>query len=113
MLGAWLKQVLVTATLLAVTNGAAACAKREAARPQTEGTVPDKTIEAVLQQHTDRLMSVPGVVGTAIGECQGKPCIKVLVVRKTPQVLGRIPPTLEGFPVAVEETGEIRALDST
>lgn len=71
------------------------------------------SIQAVLQRHTDSLMSVPGVVGTAIGQCQGRPCIKVYVARKTPQLLERIPSSLEGFPLAVEETGEIRALDSS
>ncbi len=74
--------------------------------------MPGKTIQAVLQEHSDSLMSLPGVVGTAIGQCEAKPCIKVLVAKKTPALLGKIPSTLEGFPVAVEETGEIRALDS-
>ena len=69
-----------------------------------------KTIKAVLREHTDRLMSLPGVVGTAIGECEGKPCIKVLVVKETPELVNEIPRTLEGYPVIIEETGEIRAL---
>ena len=69
-----------------------------------------KTLEAVLKQHSDRLMALPGVVGVAIGECEGNPCIKVLVVEKTPQLVNEIPPTLEGYPVVIEETGEIRAL---
>ncbi len=73
----------------------------------------DQTIEEVLSQYTDSLMSIPGVVGTAIGECEGQPCIKVLVVEKTPELLGKIPSTLEGFVVDVQETGEIRARDST
>ncbi len=72
-----------------------------------------KTIQAVLQQYAPSLMSHPGVVGTGIGECGGTPCIKVFVVKKTPELVGKIPSSLEGFPVSVEETGEIRALDST
>ena len=72
----------------------------------------DKTIEAVLKEYTDRLMSLPGVVGTAEGRCAGKPCIKVYVSKKTPELLRNIPPDIEGFPVAVEKTGEIRARDS-
>ena len=75
--------------------------------------MPGQTIEEVLSQHTDSLMSIPGVVGTAIGACEGKPCIRVLVVEKTPELLEKIPSTLEGFVVDVQETGEIRALDST
>ncbi len=73
----------------------------------------DKAIETVLQEHTKQLLALPGVVGTAIGRCDGKPCIKVLVVKQTAEVRSRIPLTLEGFPVVLEETGEIRALDST
>lgn len=68
-----------------------------------------KTIESVLQGHTDALMSLPGVVGTAQGECAGTPCIKVYVVQETPQLLDRIPAAIEGYRVVVEETGEIRA----
>jgi hypothetical protein len=62
----------------------------------------------VLQAHTDQLMAMPGVVGVAQGLCDGRPCIKVFVARKTPDVLERIPTSVEGYPVAVEETGELR-----
>ena len=68
-------------------------------------------IEEVLKQHTDQLMSFPGVVGIAIGESESKPCIKVLVVKKTAELSNKIPSNLEGFPVVVEETGTIRAID--
>jgi hypothetical protein len=53
-------------------------------------------------------MAMPGVVGVAEGLCDGRPCIKVFVARKTPDVLKRIPASVEGYPVAVEETGELR-----
>jgi len=75
-----------------------------------ESPMGESAIEQVLEDHTDHLMSLPGVVGTAIGECDGKACVKVYVVEKNPELLNKIPPTLEGFPVVVEETGEIRAL---
>ncbi len=75
--------------------------------------MPGEDIQAVLKRHTDSLLAHSGVVGTAIGECAGKPCIKVFVVKKTVELTKQLPGTLEGFPVAIEETGEIRALDST
>jgi hypothetical protein len=53
-------------------------------------------------------MSVPGVVGTAIGRCDGLPCIKVLVAQKTRAVEEKIPATAEGYPVTVEVTGPFR-----
>ena len=67
-----------------------------------------RPLAEVLRAHTDRLMAVPGVVGTAEGLCEGTPCIKVLVARKTRNLLKAIPAWLEGYPVAVEETGELR-----
>lgn len=55
-------------------------------------------------------MAVPGVVGVAQGLCDGTPCIKVLVARHTPELARRIPATLEGHRVEIQETGEFRAL---
>lgn len=70
-----------------------------------------KTIQTVLKENTDSLMALPEVVGTGLGECSGKPCIKVFVTKKSPQLIKQIPSTLEGYPVDVQETGEIKALD--
>jgi hypothetical protein len=70
-----------------------------------------RPIEQVLKSHTDSLMAIPGVVGTAIGEFEGKPCIKVLVVKKTKELDQKLPAVLEGYRVVVDETGEIKALD--
>lgn len=66
-----------------------------------------KTIEAVLAAHTDSLMAVPGVLGTAIGRCDGAPCIRILVNRVSDEVQRRIPSQLEGFPVRIDVTGRI------
>ena len=69
------------------------------------------TIQEALKQHTVELMAIPGVVGTAIGECDGSLCIKVFVVKKTTDIMNKIPSKLDGFPVAVEEIGTIRRLE--
>ena len=53
-------------------------------------------IEEVLRKYTDNLMSIYGVVGTGQGLCGGKSCIKVFVVKKTPELEGKIPEKLEG-----------------
>ena len=76
----------------------------------SENTMPSKPIKKVLEEHTLKLMSIEGVIGTAEVLCNGKPCIKVYVIKKTRQLTQRIPTTLEGYPVAIEETGEFRAL---
>jgi len=84
-------------------------------RPGQEGdsTSMRRSIEAVQGSHTDSLMRIPGVVGTAIGLCDGAPCIKVLVVRATPELRKAIPDSLEGYRVILDETGTVRARDSS
>ena len=51
-----------------------------------------------------------GVVGTGQGLCQGAPCIKIYVAKKTPELLAQLPATIAGHPVMIVETGEIKAL---
>ena len=73
---------------------------------------PQKPISSVLKDQTANLMSLPGVVGTGEGRCEGTPCIKVYVKKKSPETLKQIPTGIEGYPVTIEETGEIRPLSS-
>ena len=46
----------------------------------------DKPIEQVLKEHTDELMKISGVVGTAQTLCDGEPCILVMAAARTPEV---------------------------
>jgi len=55
-------------------------------------------------------MSLLGVVGTGIGDCEGKPCIKVYVKERTPDLERQVPKQLEGFEVDIEVTGPIETL---
>jgi hypothetical protein len=87
-----------------------ACANKRVDTYQRETRMPAKKIEEVLREHTKALMSIPGVVGTAQGLCEGKACIKVYVIKKSSEMDQKIPDILEGYPVMIEETGEIRAL---
>jgi len=75
--------------------------------------LPKKTIEQVLDEQADSLMGLSGVVGVGQGECAGTPCIRVLVVKKTADLLRQIPSAIEGFAVDITETGEIKALDDS
>ena len=70
-----------------------------------------KTIQEVLSEHTDEWMSIPGVVGTGIGECEGEPCIRIFVVKKTSELMQKIPSEVEGYTVDVQESGKFQALD--
>lgn len=71
-------------------------------------TVAARSIDEVLAAHTDSLLALPGVVGTAIALCDGERCIKVFLADSNPDTKGRIPPRLEGYRVVVEVTGTIR-----
>jgi hypothetical protein len=95
-----------TVAALLVAAALASCTARRD-REETRA-VTSKTIEAVLAAHTDSLMALPGVVGTAIGMCDGAPCIRVFIADASAAGRRRIPAQLEGYPVKVEVTGPIR-----
>ena len=105
------RSLVVMVGLLWLVAAGMACGQQAGKAEQGHSPMQQKKIETVLKEHTDSLMALPGVVGTAIGECAGKPCIKVYVEKKTPELLKQIPSAIEGYTVAVQETGEIRALD--
>ena len=65
-------------------------------------------IENVLEEHTEKLMSLPGVVGTGQGLCDGKPCIKVFVIQLTPELEAKIPDSIKGYKVEAVETGQFQ-----
>ena len=85
-----------------------ACGLVGTAEGQREEPVPNKSIEDVLKEHTSKLMSLPGVVGTGQGLCSGEPCIRIFVVQKTDDLLKQIPPEIDGYPIDIQETGEFR-----
>jgi hypothetical protein len=70
-----------------------------------------KPIEQVLRENAAHWMTLPGVVGTAIGLHQDKPCIMVLVAQRADELAKTIPTSVEGYPVVIEVTGEIKALN--
>jgi len=73
--------------------------------------MPTRDIKTVMDAHVDALMAIEGVVGVAIGALDdGTPCIKVLVVELTDALRGSIPDRLEGHPVVIVESGEIRPM---
>ncbi len=69
------------------------------------------SIENVKRKHEDWLMSLPNVMGVAIGQKNGNQVIKVFVTGKVQESFLKpaeiIPKTLEGYPVDVEEIKNI------
>lgn len=70
-----------------------------------------RDINQVKDAHTDELMALKGVVGVYVGALDdGRPCIGVMVEKKTPELEKKIPRMIEGYPVKVDETGVVRPL---
>ena len=67
-------------------------------------------IADVLMKHSPSLMAIPGVVGTAQGEENGRPCVVVYVKKKDAGIERAIGNRLEGYPVRIEESGDIGPL---
>ena len=63
-------------------------------------------LDAAHRKLTDQVIDRDGVSGTAIGEHDGKPCLKVYV--STDEAAGAAPRSVDGFPVVVENTGVFR-----
>ena len=73
--------------------------------------MPTQDINTVVEARAGELMAIEGVTAVAVGALDdGTPCITVYVVRKTDDLLRRIPKTLGGHPVIVEESGVIRPM---
>lgn len=86
----------------------AACGTRSIDN-QGVSRMPEKSIEQVLRENTDRLMSLSGVVGTAQGQRSGKPCIYVYVTESSPALLKHIPSEIDGYQVEIQVSGVFQA----
>ena len=76
------------------------------------GPMTERSIDEVLKDKTNEWMSIPGVEGVAIGLYKGKPCIRIFTSSNPDKQLHpKIPSTVDGYPVIVEQTGPIRALE--
>lgn len=87
------------------------CTKSKVEQETKTNQMNNKPIEEVLKEHTPHLMSIPGVTGTAQGELDGKPCIKVYVVKETEELKKQIPKEIEGYAVDIQESGVIKPLN--
>jgi hypothetical protein len=99
--------VLLVVAVMAAAGGTGC--RDDATNSEQMQRMVDKTIQQVQEEHTDKWMALPGVVGTALGRCEGKPCILVFTADNTEQVRREIPSTVDGYPVVVQYTGEIHA----
>jgi hypothetical protein len=79
---------------------------------QQNSAAPKRDINDVLRAHDKELLAIPGVVGVYVGvlDDEKTPCLRVMLAQKSAET-ERIPKTIEGYPVLVEVTGEIRPLE--
>ena len=84
-------------------------------RTQSESgdALPHSDINTVMEAHVGDLMAIPGVTGVAVGELEdGTPCILILILEQTEELEEKLPKQLDGRPVRVMVTGEIKPMDS-
>jgi hypothetical protein len=79
---------------------------------QNSSPSPKRDINAVLATHEKELLVISGVVGVYVATLEDRHtlCLKVMLAHKTPQSR-KIPRSIEGYPVVIEVTGEIRPMD--
>ena len=74
-------------------------------------TTRDRDIDKVVKEHAARLMAVSGVHGVAVGETgDGTPCILVLAGPGAEKIGCQLPKTIDGHPVRILESDEIRPM---
>ena len=74
-------------------------------------SMPQRSIEQVLKDNTDKWLAIPGVEGAAIGLFEGKPCIRIFTSSNAQELRDKIPTNIDGYPVVIEQTEEFRALE--
>lgn len=92
--------------VLALALALAACGPQ-----RREEAVERPDIMSVVDAHAPRLIAIDGVAAIAVGALDsGEPCVRIYVVELTDSLRAQLPRTLEGWPVDIEESGEIRPL---
>jgi hypothetical protein len=73
-------------------------------------SIPANDIRAVLDEHQEELMRLPGVVGVGIGqdETTGEPIILILMEELAPDREKALPQELGGYSVKPQVVGEIK-----
>ena len=70
----------------------------------------DETINDIIKRHTSELMAIPDVLGVAEGRDKDTPCILVFVANKNPELSKRLPESLGGYLIKIEESDQFQAL---
>lgn len=99
-------------TLILLSIACSAAMRSPVNQTRQQESMTQKDINGVLKDHEKELLTMPGVVGVYIGLLTDDktPCLKVMVVKETEDLKMRIPKSIEGYPMLIEESGVIRPL---
>jgi hypothetical protein len=89
------------------------CCRSKDKKDDDMGNKPSvRDINKVIDAHSKEWMSLPGIVGcyVSINE-KGDSCIVIMAVKKTTEITKKIPKTIEGYPVEIQESGEVKPLE--
>lgn len=74
---------------------------------------PESDIKKVMDAHAESLMAMAGVTGVAIGKTDdGIDCIMILILEDTKEIRDKLPREIQGHPVCLFVSGEIKPMDS-
>lgn len=106
------KRTLLSLSLLVTLAVAIFITMSPEAIAQEGRPAPRRDINAVLADNDDRLLAINGVAGVYVGVLDDgqTPCLRVMLVRDTPELRKALPASIENYPVVLEVTGEIRPL---
>jgi len=108
-----IQTVLSALGKVSVVGSASAASTTSAAAAASEEESPEVThLKDVQGRHEQNLMQLPGVVGMGIGRSKKDNTLRleIYVKKLTPELQSQLPESLNGAPVRIVETGEVRAL---
>src|SRR5687767_1755568 len=99
-------RIACTLSLIAILALPACQMKQAPTGTVMKPSTPRRDINAVLRDHDDELLAIPGVAGVFVGLFGNEktPCLKVMAEKRTRALVQRIPTHIEGYPVIVEES---------
>lgn len=101
--------MMTVVSVVAMMVGLVACEPGGISKSNQSSALSSEQVDAIKQRYDAKVLTIPGVVGSGIGECDGEMCFKVFVVKQTPSLQQALPREFEGVKVEIEETGEMKA----
>ena len=113
----WNPRALAAAAIALIVAGCQAKSREPEASTSAPSAAPaaehaaDQSLSLVIARHATELMGTPGVVGVYEGETDGRPVLRVMVLSRADSTMKRIPGSLEGYDVEVEQSGPIKPMN--